>query len=682
MPSPTQSICHHASQTQTYDNLREANTLTSTHSRPDNLLLQDDPDFIPELTLSLDFDPHPSTQHASTSHSSQLFSPHTLLSSKTSHHSPYINPQIVIPPSASSVSGFGLGVVPGGSLGGSVGGEVDRGHGSVFGVQEGEGLLDDLGFAFDEEGNFIDVAATGAGGASVPPSRRPSQNTTSAIHDTPRPPILDDALIGASDHNQDIFIQDTEHLPPLNLDDENQDASAFPPRIIPPTQPSAQAITTSSITSAPLARRHAKSLPFDLNPSLHSRDLSTWNDTYIPLMTRLSHQKALSRAPALARKNAEFWVWSNGVGGLGSMFGGAEGMPEVFGAFVGEGLMRGLLGQGKRGREEDEGDGEERRVRRRTSEDAEVGRGGLEGEVGMFDAGGHDDTLEQARPAPTPLPELHSSAQAQLPWNILASARSSHHSGIPFNLNLAAARGTSSSIGGAGGVFGGFIIPSSHHSQQPRDLSRPGRTISASPLHNRGLIHENDNDILQLLGSDDQDFGNLAPAPGTPGAAQIHTPALAPGSAPGSMTGQPGLGPDVSQTTSFALHGPAANVSTQMAGDVQWVSDILTTESLNFLAFVRAGIEAQQAQSAQQAHQTQDEQLGASRVDDEGDDEAIPEEDTRLREEISFEVLLPQAQNTNIVAAQGFLHVLTLGTRNLLRVRQAESFGAINLSLI
>lgn len=110
----------------------------------------------------------------------------------------------------------------------------------------------------------------------------------------------------------------------------------------------------------------------------------------------------------------------------------------------------------------------------------------------------------------------------------------------------------------------------------------------------------------------------------------------------------------------FELFGPAAQVDTQTAEQSQWQRSVLVGESANFLAFVKTAIEAAAAN---------DDLPGAAQT----------EEPSGLDRSIDFETLLPPAENSSIVAAQAFLHVLALGTRNMLRVRQEEDFGAIDI---
>ena len=109
----------------------------------------------------------------------------------------------------------------------------------------------------------------------------------------------------------------------------------------------------------------------------------------------------------------------------------------------------------------------------------------------------------------------------------------------------------------------------------------------------------------------------------------------------------------------FQLYGPAAGVSTQTAGESQWVRAALDAESNNFLEFVKAQV--------------------AETLGDLEEDELAGEPDQGRS--ISFEGLLPPTQHTKIVAAQALLHVLALATKGLMDVQQDEGYGAIDLKL-
>ena len=99
------------------------------------------------------------------------------------------------------------------------------------------------------------------------------------------------------------------------------------------------------------------------------------------------------------------------------------------------------------------------------------------------------------------------------------------------------------------------------------------------------------------------------------------------------------------QDSEFQRFGPAAGVSTQTAGESQWVRGAMNKESMNFLEFVKAEV--------------------GRRVGDE-------DEDGEHGNMMLFSDLLPPREHSRVVAAQAFLHVLVLASRGLVDARQQE----------
>ena len=116
----------------------------------------------------------------------------------------------------------------------------------------------------------------------------------------------------------------------------------------------------------------------------------------------------------------------------------------------------------------------------------------------------------------------------------------------------------------------------------------------------------------------------------------------------------------------FELFGPAAHVDSQTAARSQWVREALDSEGMNFLAFLKAEIEAKKTAGTGVGGT----EGGDGKLED---DESLP---------ITFEVLLPPRQHSKVVAAQGLLHVLSLATKGLVRVRQHEVFGKIEIAAV
>jgi meiotic recombination protein REC8, fungi type len=88
----------------------------------------------------------------------------------------------------------------------------------------------------------------------------------------------------------------------------------------------------------------------------------------------------------------------------------------------------------------------------------------------------------------------------------------------------------------------------------------------------------------------------------------------------------------------------------------------LDTESSNFLKFVQGAIAAKQDDAEQLAVQlnTQPEPI----------------------DNVTFEELLPPQTNIRESAAYGLLHVLSLATKDLIRVTQTEGFGPISITVV
>jgi meiotic recombination protein REC8 len=107
--------------------------------------------------------------------------------------------------------------------------------------------------------------------------------------------------------------------------------------------------------------------------------------------------------------------------------------------------------------------------------------------------------------------------------------------------------------------------------------------------------------------------------------------------------------------TEFEMYDPEANPSTQTATRMSGQQPILDQQSANFLGFIASAID--------ERHTTGNDARSA--VDN-----------------VEFEELLLPHANSQIVAAQALLHVLTLATKNFITASQLEEYGAIELRLI
>ena len=652
-----------------------------------------------------------------------LLSPHRSISTGlgSEHGDPTVG-EVVIPPSASS----SIGDRDAFSLGGSV--HAGSGRGSRFGSsifrREEDDKLFDPGFAFDDMGNMVDSVPDGVGEAAALPEH-PSLRDPAILSDDHRTDQ------GMQDANEDIVssreiriyysadsLQVYQHdddalLPGQDNLDAYANAEAFTARphqsvqpassplrqssasVQPnePTEPQSDHADEESVTAPAVRRRKRKGIAPDVQQELGNRDLSGWSNNYLNQMQEVLRGKIQTRSTALAKKNADFWVLQNGVGGLGVTY-GQEDIPEPLRMFTGNALLEALTGLRltaageKHARDEgddeveDEADKNQRRVRTRSDEDA-IGRADvdvvMEDTMYMGDDAGNmaDDsveaprdevsrllftskdftdrhqTIEVGREAQTPVAEHPSSV---MPWNNTASIRGSSArppSGHPFSAGFHA---TSSVDGGLAVGLGGMS-------------SRKGsRMVSASPLGAHGDLRTN----LEALRGDDDDAAAGAHDPG------LDNPHYSQPNEHGVSQTHP-ADTDAAPAEQFEVFGPAALVQTQQANHPAWIRQALDEQSVNFLAFVQESI--READEARENNADVDASGATSSVEhQQQQQQQQQQQDPNLvKGSVLFETLLSPVANNRIVAAQGLLHVLTLATKNLLSAGQDVAFGSIEL---
>ena len=396
-----------------------------TRSRPDQLNLKDDTRFLLEDLVMLDFDQRDIDLTSSDSSlPDSLLSPHRSISTGlgSEHGDPTIG-EVVIPPSASS----SIGGRDAFSLGGS--GHAGSGRGSRFGSsmfrREEDDRLFDPGFAFDDMGNMVDSAPDGAEEAAVLPEhpalRDPAilsddhrtdhdmrdadediVSTKEIMIDHSADPLKvyqhdDDAMLPGQDDldsyaNAEAFTtRPQQSAQPANSSPRQSSASVQPNE---PDEPGSDHADEESATAPAVRRRKRKGIAPDVQQELGNRDISGWSNNYLNQMQEVLRGKTQARSTALAKKNADFWVLQNGVGGLGVTY-GQEDIPEPLRMFTGHALLEALTGlrlavAGEKhareegdGEVEDEADENQRRVRARSDEDDAIGR--ADGDVVMED---------------------------------------------------------------------------------------------------------------------------------------------------------------------------------------------------------------------------------------------------------------------------------------------------------
>ena len=143
---------------------------------------------------------------------------------------------------------------------------------------------------------------------------------------------------------------------------------------------------SSESAEAPARRRVAapKYLPMDQLKSLRNNDLASWNNNYVLNMAGAAQAKKQRKVAVLAKRNAAFFVYGAGIGGVGQGLGDSK-LPSPLDMFAGDRLMTALTGlepapagrkRSHAGEEEEHGsDSEGRRVRARDDDGNEVGRG-------------------------------------------------------------------------------------------------------------------------------------------------------------------------------------------------------------------------------------------------------------------------------------------------------------------
>ncbi|KAL8848930.1 MAG: hypothetical protein Q9221_006088 [Calogaya cf. arnoldii] len=608
-------------------------------ARPDQLVLEDDPAFVPDMVLpGLDFDlANLDLSTDASSKRSSILSTQSHRSSISSHHSNEESMLDLVIPSSSDggVGGLGGFIVPSSDRASvrpsAAAGDLSREAEDDFNL--------DPGFIFDNDGNLIPT-----GDDAVPLQPDPMQPVTGRIRSDS----------GVSTHvrrelEEGMQAGQLQLGDPMDLDlnfpradDEDfvlPQAEAFPPL---GSQAQAESIfLRSSVVREESSSEHAlarqqrkprgpRPLPYDQTQELRNSDLAQWNTEYLANMANANKTKLQHKATTAAKRNAASWVFGGGIGGVGLGLGANQTKGPLAEMFAGDALMQALTGTSasttgkKRSRDGDETDDsetEERRVRMREA-DAEVGRAQgihLEDDDTMNLPG--SEAIEMGR---NELPALEDSLQ--FPWNRSASARDSRQGSIGRGL------GFGSSIGGfgtSGGRQSSIPIIGGPTSMD----RRASRITSASPLIGRGGPQRYSD--LEVPSFDDEN--ELLGGPST------------------SIAGD-----------GFQLHGPAAGVDTQTAAKSQWLRAALDAESNNFLEFVKTEVASK-----------------AARVDaDQADEDELSTGYITTPNSVFFGELLPPSQNTKTVAAQALLHVLALVTKGMLNVGQKEDYGPIEMGLV
>lgn len=478
-------------------------------SRRDQLVLEDDPSFLPDFALlPLDYDIANLANLAislpgETQRSDSLLV--TPYGSQSLHDEQALTRPIggLINPSYDTE---GHGDVDGLIVHSDDGRGTSRpaGPSSIIG-REGDGFLPDAGFGFDAEGNLLEftpiqrISSTPAVGEGR--ALGSDAGASAKVRKEHEEGLKASANLGGN-------YMDIDMLDLGNDFDILPEGEAFPSATRQASDGHTPSSETSSTAGAPMHRKchAARIIPLDQTMELRNSDLSRWNTEYLQNMAEATCIKMQHKAITQAKKNAEFWIWGSGIGNVGRRFGYSE-TKTPLDMFYGDALFEALTGINRAAmagqkRDRDSGideatEGESRRIRRR-SDEYQVSRGNdMELDEGVFAPMG-DEYVEIPRDAPSALDDQQ--LFSAMPWNISASIRGSSvtrgRSVLPSGLPTSAGR--PSSLGGLLGSLG----------------RRGSRTVSASPLHGRGqpggleaLRSLEGEDEFGIFGGDD--FGYL-----------------------------------------------------------------------------------------------------------------------------------------------------------------------------
>ncbi|XXH02390.1 D-arabinono-1,4-lactone oxidase [Hypoxylon texense] len=423
------------------------------HTRPENLLIMNDPDFFPDMQMpQFDLDALAAATSQVTNRTSSQMSP--------------LN-------SSSLGAGFDLRL------------DLDRSdssgpRASPFGIQglsssqkpEGGGIhiqQDDefagagnWGMDIDENGNIIelDEPAILQDEFELPPlPRMEGENQEQANIEQHNQPNIDD---------QGDFLMMDEELRP---EEPRPEGEALPERRL-RDEHDTFVDDVQQQDQAPHRKRKARVLHADRETQLRSKVVKDWNENYLE---NCGIKKVRATGAARAKTNAMLLTFGLGLANIGQNL-GVPGMVHPLALeFSGDSLFTALTGldvpelsRGKRSASESIEDDEEqngRRVRPRLESDADQqGRGWPGDDIVMFDEDQllPEDSPEAGRQAGAPMSD-HLSSALRMPWNQGSSAL--HGSSIPGS-------------------------------------AQRGRTLS-SPLGNRGSIQ----DVLRYSDDQSMDMG-------------------------------------------------------------------------------------------------------------------------------------------------------------------------------
>lgn len=344
-------------------------------SRPDQLVIQDDPSFIPEINLpglgidiskltlvpEVDFSRQGSFLLTQSPDISQTVPENFNLQLEFSSDDILGNP-----------GGGGLGSESGHT--GSVRPKGPLARISTSAVDNEAGVLLQPDFEFDEDGNIIELAQERRPGLAQDHGGR-------QIRETPRsgPGQMNDISL---DEQPMLVDEDRDIRPRVNP--MTPQVQSVQPNL--PADATQDGIAENSHDTQEVAdgqtRNSSKSLLMDEQTAFRNTELAQINNEYLQNMALILKQKAQNKVPVQAKKNAAFWVFGQGIGSVGVGL-GASHMVHPLHVFSGHELLDFLhfeqskQGAKKRRRpaaDEESGSDSGRRVRARGESEEQIGR--------------------------------------------------------------------------------------------------------------------------------------------------------------------------------------------------------------------------------------------------------------------------------------------------------------------
>ncbi|KAI2620540.1 Rec8 like protein-domain-containing protein [Hypoxylon sp. NC1633] len=380
-------------------------------TRPENLLIMNDPDFVPDMNLpQFDLDALLAINGQRTEKTSSQMSPHdSMLFSGNSNRGSGFELALNI---RDSVSSGPRGDSPFGLQGLSSAQKPEPAQQLVLPQDDDLANVGHWGMEIDENGNILemdDVIIVHQDELELPPLPTVEGDNQQANPKHQNQPIVDD---------QGDIVMMEEPLPEVQAPQEHQLRGAHDPFI------------DDNQHQAPARRkRRARVMQADEETQISRTTIRGWQDDYAQNCGAKNMRATL---PSQARINAKLVTFGFGLANIGQNLGVPEMVHPLALDFSGDALFTALTGLEVPGRGtrrsateliEDGEDENGRRVRPRLDDEADQQGRGLEGDAGVFDEGVQPgrSSPEVGREAQAPMSD-HLSSALHMPWNRGSSA--------------------------------------------------------------------------------------------------------------------------------------------------------------------------------------------------------------------------------------------------------------------